>query len=701
MKSLLLLLLIIFIARKECAAQEKTIDSLRLLLGTCKADTTTIKVLTDISNYYRNKQPDTGLAYGKRALELAEKIKWQPGIAVSYMRMGSNYVMLSDANKALEVDQKAHALYEKLHDSSGVGRSLNSIGSVYLFILSDYQKALGYLERSLKVLEPINDKSGVAMDLDNLGIAYEIMGDNEKSLQYFQQAERKNEELGDKAAMATNSNHLAILYTDLKEYPKALDYCKKALDLFTATDNKVGVANALNSIGTIYMSTNKYHEALPYYQNAVNIDEQIGRKLGSAQVLANIGLVYAGLRNYREALKFYQRSFDLEKELGDKSDMASNLSNMSYIYINAPDSFMNRLGYPGTKRYSIAAKTVQQSLKLTREIGDLYTQRFSLKFLSTIYANEQDYADAYETYKQYVLVNDSIYTDEKQKQITHKELEYEYTTKEQLLKAKQDKKNALAAAEINRQKIIRNYSIAGVAVIALFSFFMIVAYNKRKKAKFDRQVSEVEMQSLRLQMNPHFIFNCMHSINKYVIDNEKQLASDFLIRFSKLMRLILENSRKNLIPVKSDLLTLELYMQLEALRFKHKFNYSITVDPAIDTEKTLIPPMLLQPFVENSIVHGIQNRAGGRIKINISNEGLMIRCTVQDNGIGRKQAALFKSTKETKKESLGLKITQERLQIISQLKKVKTAIFMEDLTCTETGQSGFRVDVLLPLETEF
>jgi tetratricopeptide (TPR) repeat protein len=553
----------------------------------------------------------------------------------------------------------------------------------------------------LKQFEQTNDKKGLAMDLDNLGIVYETLGDNNLALKYFQDAEKKYEELGNKASLATSANHLAILYTDLEDYPKALDYCQKALTFFKEVNNRIGTATTLASVGSIYLSTMQYPKAIQYYEEAAKIYEQLGNTLGLGQCFAGFGVANASLGKFAEALQYDQQSFKLEEAQGYKSGITDLFSNMAAIYVNAPDSMMERLGYGGGKRYVIAERTADSALKLAKEIGDFYIQRSSLKYLSEIYAKKKDFANAYDTYKKYVVANDSILTDEKQKQITHKEFDYEYSKKEELLKAEQDKKNALAAAEINKQKIIRNYSIAGIAVIALFSFFMIVAYNKREKAKFDRQVSEVEMQALRLQMNPHFIFNCMHSINKYVMDNEKQLASEFLIRFSKLMRLILENSREKLIPIASDLLTLELYMQLEALRFKHKFNYSIAVDPAIDTEKTLIPPMLLQPFVENSIVHGIQNRAGGVVKINISKEGEMIRCTVEDNGIGRKQAALFKSTTETKKESLGVKITQERLQIISQLKKVKTAIFMEDLKGTDNSNNGLRVELLLPLETEF
>src|SRR6185295_6580718 len=142
---------------------------------------------------------------------------------------------------------------------------------------------------------------------------------------------------------------------------------------------------------------------------------------------------------------------------------------------------------------------------------------------------------------------------------------------------------------------------------------------------------EVEMKALRAQMNPHFIFNSLHSINKYVMENDRENASAYLSKFSNLMRLILENSREHEVALAEDLHALELYIQLESLRFKNKFKYLIETDPAIDKENTLIPPLLLQPFVENAIIHGIQNKESGLIRISVKKENNMIKCAVEDN----------------------------------------------------------------------
>jgi len=202
-------------------------------------------------------------------------------------------------------------------------------------------------------------------------------------------------------------------------------------------------------------------------------------------------------------------------------------------------------------------------------------------------------------------------------------------------------------------------------------------------------------------MNPHFIFNSLHAINNYVIENDKENASAYLAKFSKLMRLILENSREQEVPIAKDLDALELYMQMERLRFKNKFKYVVETDPEIDKENVLVPPMLLQPFVENAIIHGVQNKESGLIKINVTKQNAMIKCTVEDNGIGRQDIISIDRDGDKKHKSLGLKIIRERLSIINQLKKVKAAINIFDLKDAENKPSGLRVELLLPHEQAF
>lgn len=217
---------------------------------------------------------------------------------------------------------------------------------------------------------------------------------------------------------------------------------------------------------------------------------------------------------------------------------------------------------------------------------------------------------------------------------------------------------------------------------------------KQKEAEFNMQVADTEMKALRAQMNPHFIFNSINSIGDYFLKNNDGTATEYTAKFAKLMRMILENSEKKEVTIDEDLQALELYLQLEQLRMNHKFAYSITVDESIDKHNTFIPPLLLQPFVENSIWHGIDKKQGsGSIGVTIATQGNMLKCVVKDDGIGK--AALQVNTPANQvNKSFGLNITKSRIDILNRQKKVNAGV---KITFVDNGTT---VELLLPLETD-
>jgi LytS/YehU family sensor histidine kinase len=293
-----------------------------------------------------------------------------------------------------------------------------------------------------------------------------------------------------------------------------------------------------------------------------------------------------------------------------------------------------------------------------------------------------------------------MFNDEHKKKIATLEMQRLTDVKDREIKLLA-KDKALQESEIKRQVLIKNTILVAVSVGLLLGVFLIWSYNRRKKAAFDKQVMDTEMKALRAQMNPHFIFNSLNSINRYILENDKENASAFLSKFAKLMRLVLENSREHEVPLQNDLEALELYMQLESLRFQNRFRYKIEIDPVIDKENTLIPPLMLQPFAENAIVHGFRNKEGGLIKIDIhAVDNNMIRCVVEDNGDGRSAPPVYEQ-KDKKRKSLGIKILQERLNIINHLRKAKAAVNVVDLKDSDNKPGGVRIELLLPLQLAF
>ena len=222
---------------------------------------------------------------------------------------------------------------------------------------------------------------------------------------------------------------------------------------------------------------------------------------------------------------------------------------------------------------------------------------------------------------------------------------------------------------------------------------------KQIETEFDRKIAETEMTALRAQMNPHFIFNCLNSIKLYTLENDSQTASEYLTIFSQLIRLVLENSQSEKVTLQKELETLRLYIELEAMRFKNKVHYEINVDPKIDQQFTDIPPLLLQPYVENAIWHGLMHKKeGGSIKIAIEQPSeCLLHIEITDNGVGRELAAAYKSKSATRQKSFGLQMTSERISIINQLYQMEADVRIADLKDALNNVIGTKVTIQIPI----
>jgi ligand-binding sensor domain-containing protein len=222
---------------------------------------------------------------------------------------------------------------------------------------------------------------------------------------------------------------------------------------------------------------------------------------------------------------------------------------------------------------------------------------------------------------------------------------------------------------------------------------------KQKEAQFSQKIAEMEMSALRSQMNPHFIFNVLNSINNFMLNNNTEEASHYLTKFARLIRLILENSKNEKVPLSSEMNALDIYIQLEALRFKEKIHYDIFVNPDIDQRFVKIPPMLIQPYVENAIWHGLMHRLeGGNIWIRIFQDNeRSLTVEVEDDGIGRTASAAMKSKSAIQKKSFGMEITSKRLMVINEMFKTETKIMINDVVNTEGVVCGTKVVLEIPV----
>ncbi|HEX7905458.1 MAG TPA: histidine kinase [Chitinophagaceae bacterium] len=248
-------------------------------------------------------------------------------------------------------------------------------------------------------------------------------------------------------------------------------------------------------------------------------------------------------------------------------------------------------------------------------------------------------------------------------------------------------------------------AIVMLLAAALYSLYRyrlrLVKKKQQLKGEYEKKLANVEMTALLAQMNPHFIFNSLNSIDSYIIRNESKQASEYLNNFARLMRLILQNSRTNYISLKDELAAIELYLQMESLRFKNKFQFEIDVDPELDTSAIVIPPMLIQPYMENAIWHGLMTKSNGdagKVKLGIHKKDDNLLCTISDNGVGRKKAAELKEGKiNNHKRSMGMQITQDRIDVINKLYNLNTSVRIYDMENEKGEPLGTRVELTIPI----
>ncbi len=222
---------------------------------------------------------------------------------------------------------------------------------------------------------------------------------------------------------------------------------------------------------------------------------------------------------------------------------------------------------------------------------------------------------------------------------------------------------------------------------------------RQLETEFEQKLADTEMTALRAQMNPHFIFNCLNSIKLYTLDNEADKASDYLTKFSRLIRLVLENSRSEMVPLQNELEALRLYLELEAMRFKQKVQFSIHVAPTIDQRFLCIPPLLLQPYVENAIWHGLMHKFdGGTVTVAVSQpQDNLLYIEITDDGVGRERARELKSKSADRHKSFGMQVTADRIRMINQLYNIQTQAQVVDLVDSFGDPCGTKVMLTIPV----
>lgn len=670
-------------------AQQKEADSLRyLLMEYTQKDSVRLGILNELAYTLHQLDPDNGLTVSSEAINLAKELKAYRGLAFAFSTKGHNYKVLGKDSLAIEMYNEAIRIHTMLNNRSGVAKTLFNIGMVH-FNNSKYKLANEYQYKALAYFEEQKDSAVTAHILNSIAINYMYMSDYSKSLEIFFNALKIYNSLEHKNWMALGniSTNIALLYKHQQKYGLAEDYHNKALKLFEENNYKKGIANSLSGLGVIHNETNRPDKAIAYLKKAIAISESINDVHGTANDYTNLGIAYFEIENYNQAIDILYRSEKAYKEL-------NNINNLSIVYTNLGKCFF----YKDDPVYDLAEKYLLQAIGTAKKVNSLENEATAWDNLSDLYKKQSDYKNAFNAKEHFLSLNDSINSITQKEEIARLEADYEYSKKEIALQIGHEKERALAKAEIEKQKIIKNSAIVGGGSLLLISFIGFLLYKRKQEAiikkeisEFNEKVAETELKALRAQLNPHFIFNSLNSISSYISVNETKKAKEYLAKFASLMRKILENSEKKEIFLNEDIELLGTYLDIENKRLNGKFTYLITIDPNIDPFNTLVPPLIVQPFIENSIWHGISHKTGkGHIKIDVAQKDDTIIYAVEDDGIG-----MNNDGNTPGKKSYGFEITKSRVDIINHQKKSngKISIIEKD--------NGVRVEVQIPLELAF
>ncbi|MFT3701702.1 MAG: histidine kinase [Agriterribacter sp.] len=700
-------------------AQVNTIDSLRRLLPSLK-DSGRIDCLNKLSNaYYINAlaetyidvHTDTATFLATQALDESKKIQYVSGIADALQNIGEIARDRNDFRTAEKYFRMSVPLFEQLNEDEKSGWGNLTLGYSQLQ-QGRYAEAKTTYERALHYYDRVGNKEKQSALLRMISSTYSVRGYYETAFENTLKAIRITDQIHDARGVLSSPENMGNLYRDAGQNEIAISYYRMA----TNNAKTVNPVRYNKLMGDIANLLNKPDSAIYYYMQShryvtlvTNDSTVIKRDLFYKSYY--IGDVYLKEKRYDSALEKFKGLLPFFENGNCITAVTRLVRSLARCYLGK-ENLASSFSY--AKRLLAIAEETEARVYI-RDAYELYWK---------IYDKQGKTDSAYKYNVKYIAIKDSIQTDEYRRNIALSEMrsiDEQQKTKISLLQKDQQLKQqqlSLQQEKIKSESVIKYILVGATLLLVLIAVFILRNINlKRKNEKqqlehqlamerletqkttieFQQQASELEMQALRAQMNPHFIFNCLSSINRFILINKTEEASDYLTKFSRLIRMVLHNSEKPFITLESELEALRLYLDLERLRFKNTFDYSIHFVNDIDTTAIYVPPMLIQPFTENAIWHGLMHKKGmGQLDIDLSVANKALTCVITDNGIGRKMSASIKHRMTEKNKSVGVSITSNRLTLLNKSTGLSGVFYIEDLQDSSGNACGTRVVLNIP-----
>ena len=561
--------------------------------------------------------------------------------------------------KKITLLKKALALADKKKDENARGMALNNLAEFYLRNLGKYDSAFYYANEALDISDTDEPGQNYMRALNTIGLIYSFQSKTDKAIGLYLEAYEKFEPHGPSINLAIISNNLGMNYGKKKHYREAERWYLEVIQISEQLNHAKGMLQGYNGVAAVYNELQEFDKAITYAEKSLKIAKKLNHIQAQAIGFLNIGRTAFYQQNYRKSLGNYQKAYNIFKQLNDI-----------------------------TKQKSITRQIAFNFEKL----GD---------FEKALYYTNLHYQ-----------LKDSILASNQAKIVEELRAKYE------IEKNKREKESAelsnLQLSTINRQQ---SYILFGSLVLIVFALIFWILYAHQQKIKKqaastdmalqktqkrlqkEQQKRKEEFMAVRAQLNPHFILNVLKSVQEYIISEEKQKANETLANITKMMRKTLKNSGQDFITLKDELELVQLYLNVEKLRFEDQLNFRFSMDDHIEEEFIKLPPLLIQPYVENAVKNGIEHKnAPGKIEISAQlNEENLLEIIIEDNGIGRAAAEAFKKDNYEAYNTISVKANEERLNLIAAETKSRAGVKIIDLHDNEQNPAGTKVVLTIPI----
>lgn len=587
-----------------------------------------------------------------------ESTKQKDTLRINNLIDVSNYYFLKDIEKSEPFIKEAISIAKYLKDTLRISTLKTKLARVYS-TRGLFKEGLAQSLEAIKILDQIDGTVQQKIyALSILSTIYRGYGDTQKSLEASLKVVDLAQQLPLDDKIVSYYYNLGQTYTQLKDYKNAEKSTLKALEIAKKINNKHVEMIMTSVLGDHYKNVGEYDKALQILKTAVPYYKSKNEERNLASCYRILGEIYSQKGNNKAAIPYYEKALEIFDHTG----------NLHYAKITNQNLFI---------AYSIVNN---------REKASLAQQR-------------------------YEVLKDSLESKERKTLIADMQTKYE-TEKIKSEKDLAEKQLQISTLESSKN---RNLFIGSSIIAALILLSSLIYYSRLKAKKqaeiitlelketqkrlaLEKQYKDSELKALKAQMNPHFIFNALNSIQDYIVLNQKNLASDYLGKFADLIRNYLHFSDTGFISIPEEVHNLKLYLELEKLRFEDALDYHVTVDDNANSEAIKIPTMLIQPYVENALKHGLLHKKDNRkLSISISKPTeKIIQCIVEDNGIGREKSKAINQKRKHQHKSFALKATTERLDLLNYGKERKIGVEILDLK-QGVDATGTKVILNIPI----